>query len=58
MTGSSSQVNYIPRRDWDLISRRVANISQLELLIPDLEFTSLEKGLNKTIEWFKREVLV
>jgi len=30
------------------------NVSKLKALLPDLERTSLQEGLNKTIEWFYR----
>lgn len=48
---SNSKIEYIPRRDWDSVSRRSANINAIRELgyAPS---TSLDEGLSKTLEWF------
>lgn len=46
------QVEYKPKRNWDSITRRCANISQITQSLGYSPRTSLADGLKNTAEWF------
>ncbi len=55
LTGSNSKISYTAKRKWDMIDKRSANISQLESLIPEINFTKLRDGIQDTIKWFIKD---
>jgi len=54
LTGNPAGVTYKPRRDWDRSSRRRASVEKAKKVLGYNPETSIEKGLEKTVEWFKR----
>lgn len=50
---SSSKIIYEPRREWDLVLKRVSNINKSKSELKYEPKTSLENGLNKYITWYK-----
>jgi len=53
LTGNPSPLKYLPGRDWDRSGRRLGCIEKSEEKIGLQAKTSLEDGLQKTIEWTK-----
>jgi len=51
---SSSKIIFKPRRNWDLVSRRVSNIEKSKKILGYKPKVSLEKGLQKTVKWHKK----
>ena len=50
---SSSNIIFKPRRNWDLVTKRVANIEKSKNILGYNPKVSIEKGLKKTIQWYK-----
>jgi UDP-glucose 4-epimerase len=46
------QVKYKPKRNWDSIMRRCANINEIKTRLGYCPQTSLSDGLKSTVEWF------
>ncbi len=53
ITGNDDKIRFVPKRAWDKISRRVADVSKAKKLLDFKAKTPLEQGLRKTFEWFK-----
>ncbi|HAV40401.1 MAG TPA: NAD-dependent dehydratase, partial [Aquificaceae bacterium] len=56
LTGSSSKIEFLPPRPDDP-PRRCPDISKAKRLLNWWPQTSLEEGLKKTIEWFRRFII-
>ncbi|MEM8981972.1 MAG: NAD-dependent epimerase/dehydratase family protein [Pseudomonadota bacterium] len=54
LTGSSSTIQYAPRRAWDNSRTRQANISKARRVLGLEPNTTLRSGLSATIEWFRQ----
>ncbi len=54
LTNSSAKVILTPRRAWDHVLRRKANISRAKTILGYSPKTCLEKGLAQTVEWFRQ----
>lgn len=50
--GSASKVRYVPRRDWDTVSRRCSDISRISSTLGYAPATDFEEGLDRTYRWF------
>ncbi len=57
LTENPSGVKYIPKRDWDKVSRRRASIEKARLLIGYEPKVSVLDGLPLVIEWFRNHQL-
>jgi UDP-glucose 4-epimerase len=57
LTNSKSKMVFRERRDWDLVSKRVANIEKSKSLLGYSPKTSIEEGLKVTIPWYKNLLL-
>ena len=55
LTGSSSEIQYAPRRSWDNSRTRQADISRAKRILGLEPETRIETGLEETIEWFRQE---
>jgi nucleoside-diphosphate-sugar epimerase len=53
ITGNQTPVTFAPRRNWDHILHRVADISLAKEKLGFTPTVSLTVGLQRTIEWFK-----
>lgn len=53
ITGSSSKIEYIDKRDIDNIRKRYMNIDKIRHELKFSPLTRLEDGLEKTINWYK-----
>ena len=53
ITGSSSKIDYIDKRDIDNIRKRYMNIDKIRHELKFSPLTRLEDGLEKTINWYK-----
>lgn len=53
ITGSQSPIQYVPRRGWDEVARRCADISRIRLTLGFDPFTDIRTGLAATYEWFR-----
>ncbi len=51
MTGNDSQLQFVPRRDWDKIVRRRASIAKARGVLGYEPRTHFEDGIKKTFEW-------
>ena len=49
---SNSRIQFIPSRNWDLISYRSANNLKLKKYFSKIKFTPLDVGLKETVKWF------
>ncbi|MEQ9824843.1 MAG: NAD-dependent epimerase/dehydratase family protein [Puniceicoccaceae bacterium] len=52
LTGSRSELQFQPRRDWDHITRRVSDVSHLKQALGFQANTALDTGLERTYAWF------
>jgi nucleoside-diphosphate-sugar epimerase len=55
LTGSSSRIEYAPRRAWDHSLRRQASIDKARTVLGLAPAVSLRDGLARTIAWFRAE---
>lgn len=53
LTGSSSKIIFQPRREWDLVTSRVSDISMSQKTLGYNPTISLTNGLTKYISWYK-----
>ena len=53
ITGNNAGTSFIPKRNWDKIDKRVANISLAQKLIKFDPKVELKEGLTETYEWLK-----
>lgn len=53
VTGSSSKIEYIDKRDIDNIRKRYMNIDKIRHELKFSPLTRLEDGIEKTINWYK-----
>ncbi|MEO1034882.1 MAG: NAD-dependent epimerase/dehydratase family protein [Pseudomonadota bacterium] len=53
LTGSSSSIEYAPRRAWDNSRTRQADISRASELLGLAPSVRLEQGLLETVQWFR-----
>ncbi len=51
MTGSESGVKMVPRRDWDLITRRRASIEKAGRVLGYRPGTDMERGIRAAYDW-------
>lgn len=56
ITKSDSNIVFTDKRDWDTVSSRVADISQTKEKLGYDPKTELYEGLEKTINWMKKEL--
>ena len=52
-TANKAGIQYVPKRQWDTRTRRVASIERARDLIDYRPKTDLEDGLSKTVAWFR-----
>ncbi len=53
LTGSSSEIIYLPRRSWDKSAYRRADVSHSKELLGFVAQTKLNDGLKHTVKWFQ-----
>lgn len=53
LSGSRSEVVYVPPRSWDHVSRRCANIGRAKADFGFSPATPLPEGLSRTIDWLR-----
>ena len=53
MTDSNSKIKFIPNRKWDTFSNRKAKNNKLISDFKNFKFTTIDHGLQNTIDWFK-----
>ncbi len=53
ITGNNAGVEFVKRREWDHISRRLAYIGKSKKILGYNPKVGLDKGLKSTVEWFK-----
>ncbi len=53
LTGNKAGVNLVPRRDWDLISKRRASIEKASKIIGYRTTTGVKEGIKRAYEWIK-----
>ncbi|MDD4899318.1 MAG: NAD-dependent epimerase/dehydratase family protein [Candidatus Omnitrophica bacterium] len=53
LSGNKAGIKFIPRRKWDKITRRVANIEKSRKILGYRPQISFDDGLKKTYRWFK-----
>ncbi len=53
LTDSTSKINFVQRRDWDLVTKRVSNIEKSQKILDYNPIVKLEDGLKKYIKWYK-----
>jgi UDP-glucose 4-epimerase len=53
LTGNKAGVKIVPRRDWDLISRRRASIEKASKTLGYRTTTGVPEGIKKAYEWIK-----
>lgn len=51
--GSSSGIRFVPRRNWDLIARRMANTYKARQYLGYSPQVGIDEGLRQTIDWYK-----
>lgn len=55
LTGNTQPIQYVPRRSWDQISRRCADISRARRDLNFVPVIDFEPQLARTIEWHKKQ---
>ncbi len=58
LTGSSSEIKHIDKRDIDNIRRRVLNIEKIRYKLKFFPLNTLKDGLKKTIDWYKSNRII
>lgn len=53
LSDSSSELSFIPRRDWDKVSKRVSDTTKTRTTFGFKPSFTLQEGLKRTIEWTK-----
>lgn len=53
LTGNKSGVKMVPRRDWDLISKRRASIEKASKIIGYRTTTGVKEGIKRAYDWIK-----
>jgi nucleoside-diphosphate-sugar epimerase len=56
ITGSSAGVEFLERRNWDHVTKRLSNIDKARAILNYSPKVSFENGLANTYEWIKAEV--
>ncbi len=56
-TANKARIEFIPKRNWDHISHRLAEVEKMKTLLGYTPRTSLREGISKTSEWFKKNVI-
>lgn len=54
LTNNSAPIQFLPRRGWDHVLRRKANIARVKIILNYQPKTSIQEGLKNTIEWFEK----
>ena len=54
LTGNTSGITLLPRREWDKAARKVAFTERSKRILAFQAKTDLSYGLKKTIQWFKQ----
>lgn len=57
LTDNAADVEYLPRRTWDTIERRLASIRKARKILGYEPMITLEQGLTRTVLWFKKVVM-
>jgi UDP-glucose 4-epimerase len=57
ISGSKSEIQYRPRRDWDEVARRCADVSHIKSTLGFTPATDMRAGLASTHEWFSEKRL-
>lgn len=57
ISGSKSELQYVPRRSWDEVSRRCADVTHIRSKLGFNPSTDLRTGLAATYEWFREKRL-
>ena len=52
ITGNQSGVEFVPRRDWDKITRRRASIAKAKKVLGYEPKTKMREGIKRTYDWF------
>jgi len=52
ITGNQSGVEFIPRRDWDKITRRRASIVKAKEVLGYEPKMKMKEGIKRTYDWF------
>lgn len=53
LAGNSSGAEYIPRRDWDKITRRRASIEKARKVLGYRPKTKIQEGISRAFDWIK-----
>lgn len=53
LCGNKSKIVFVPRRDWDLVMKRVSNTEKSKSILQYEPKISLKEGLHKYIQWYK-----
>ncbi|WP_031482568.1 NAD-dependent epimerase/dehydratase family protein [Maridesulfovibrio frigidus] len=54
-TGSTSEIVFIERRDWDAVKDRLSDISKSTKVLKYIPEVPLEVGLKKTVDWYMND---
>lgn len=55
ISGSHSKITYAPRRNWDLVSRRVAAVERARRVLGYAPAVPIEEGLRRYHEWLRKQ---
>ena len=58
VSGSTIPIEYRPRRNWDSVSRRCADISRARAVLSYVPSTTLREGIERTHRWFMEKDVV
>ncbi len=53
LCGNSATLQYVERRDWDVVSRRKANLDKLKASGRHVPLSNMEESLALTVAWYK-----
>lgn len=56
LTDNPSGIKYIPKRDWDKVSRRRASVDKAKALIGYNPKVSVPEGLPSVVQWFRKNM--
>jgi len=53
LTGNTAEIQFVPKREWDLSTRRCASINKAKTILGCQARTPIEEGLKQVHQWFK-----
>ena len=57
VAGNKAAVQFAPQRNWDHVKHRLAKVERMKSVLGFVPKTTLQEGVGKTAEWFRKSVI-